>query len=182
MDFTSDQEGDGDSHFALMDWSKRVGNAALQRVSLSSDAFGSLPKFDSKGQLVDYTVASPKANLNTIRRLVQDGKWALEDALQLSTTNPASFLSFKSKGKLEAGADADILILSPQSLEVQYVIARGKLLKSPSERGGDYCREGFSSKKAPSLKKPSCIDGSVNVHEPLKDWKEAAAAQTWPSS
>jgi len=98
VDFTSDQEGDEDSHLALMDWSKRVGNPALQGVSLSSDAFGSLPKFDSQGQLVDYTVASPKANLNTIRRLVQDGKWALEDALQLSTTNPASFLSFKSKG------------------------------------------------------------------------------------
>jgi len=98
VDFTSDQEGEGASHNALMDWSKRVGNVALQGVSLSSDAFGSLPTFDSEGQLVDYTVASPKANLNTIRRLVQEGKWALEDALQLSTTNPASFLSFKSKG------------------------------------------------------------------------------------
>ena len=98
VDFTSDQEGEGASHDALMDWSKRVGNAALQGISLSSDAFGSLPKFDSQGELVEYSVASPKANLNTIRRLVRDGKWPLEDALQFSTTNPASHLSFKSKG------------------------------------------------------------------------------------
>ncbi|KAG0587752.1 hypothetical protein KC19_2G188800 [Ceratodon purpureus] len=97
VDFTSDQEGETASHDALMDWGKRMGNAALQGVSLSSDAFGSLPVFDSKGELVEYNVASPKANLNTIRRLVLDGKWALEDALQLSTTNPASHLSFKSK-------------------------------------------------------------------------------------
>ena len=100
MDFTSDQEGEDDSHNALMDWGKRVGNAAIRSVSLSSDAFGSLPKFDSRGELVEYNVASPKANLNTIRRLVLDGKWALEDALQLSTTNPASHLSFKSKGNI----------------------------------------------------------------------------------
>lgn len=104
VDFTADQEDEGASHDALMDWSKRVGNVALRGVSLSSDAFGSLPKFDSKGELVDYTVASPKANLNTMRRLVQDGKWALEDALQLSTTNPASFLSFKSKGNTTLSA------------------------------------------------------------------------------
>lgn len=98
MDFTSDQEGETSSHDALMSWRKEFGNVAIQGVSLSSDAFGSLPKFDSEGRLVEYAVASPTANLNTIRRLVHEGKWALEDALQLSTVNPASFLSFASKG------------------------------------------------------------------------------------
>lgn len=98
MDFTSDQAGETSSHDALMSWRKEFGNVAIQGVSLSSDAFGSLPKFDSEGHLVEYAVASPKANLNTIRRLVHEGKWALEDALQLSTVNPASFLSFASKG------------------------------------------------------------------------------------
>ena len=29
------------------------------------------------------------------------------------------------------GADADVVVLHPGSLEVQYVIANGKLLKSP---------------------------------------------------
>lgn len=98
VDFTSDQEDERVSYDALMDWNKRIGNIALQRVSLSSDAFGSLPKFNSEGELVDYQVAAPKANLNTIRRLVQKGKWALEDALQFSTTNPASFLTLELKG------------------------------------------------------------------------------------
>lgn len=138
VDFTSDQEDERVSYDALMDWNKRIGNIALQRVSLSSDAFGSLPKFNSEGELVDYQVASPKANLNTIRRLVQKGKWALEDALQFSTTNPASFLTLELKGKLEAGADADIVILSPEGLEVQNVIARGKLLKTPSATCGRF--------------------------------------------
>ena len=87
---------------------------------------------------------------------------------------------------MEAGADADIVILSPETLQVQYVIARGKVLKSPSvtsEGVGDCCRcsdEGLLSKKAPILKTPSCIDQVSMVDEPLKDWKEAA--QLWSSS
>ena len=83
---------------ALMDWGKRAGNGHLQGISLSSDAFGSLPKYNAKGELIEYGVASPKGNLNTIRRLVQEGNWELEDALKLCTINPATFLGFKTKG------------------------------------------------------------------------------------
>lgn len=36
-------------------------------------------------------------------------------------------------GKLEVGVDADIVILSAEGLEVEYVIAGGKLLKSPED-------------------------------------------------
>lgn len=47
-------------------------------------------------------------------------------------------IHFFCAGKLEAGADADIVILSPEGLEVQNVIARGKLLKTPSATCGRF--------------------------------------------
>ena len=98
VDFTADQENESQTLDALIDWGKRVGNSYIKSVSISSDAFGSLPKYNTKGELVEYAIAAPKANLNTIRNLVHRGGWELEDALRLSTINPATFLSFKNKG------------------------------------------------------------------------------------
>ena len=81
-----------------MDWGKRAGNGHLQGISMSSDAFGSWPRYNAKGEIIEMGVASPKGNLNTIRRLVQQGEWDLEDALKLCTINPATSLGFKTKG------------------------------------------------------------------------------------
>jgi hypothetical protein len=77
-----------------MERGKCLGNAALASVSLSSEGFGSLPKFNSKGVCIAY----PSANLDTIPTLFLHGGWNLEDALVFNTTNPASFLVFKNKG------------------------------------------------------------------------------------
>jgi hypothetical protein len=114
VDFTADQDGETQSFDALMDWGRRFGNAALTGVSLSSDGFGSLPKFNSKGELEEYAVASPSANLDTIRRLVLQGGWKLEDALVFSTTNPASFLAFKNKGSVSLSPSLILSTCTPQ--------------------------------------------------------------------
>lgn len=44
-------------------------NVPLRNVTVSSDAFGSLPSYDSDGRLVAYTVADAKALLRTLRNM-----------------------------------------------------------------------------------------------------------------
>jgi beta-aspartyl-dipeptidase (metallo-type) len=48
--------------------------------------------------------------------------------LALVTRNTAAVLKLKSKGRLEAGLDADALVLRTDSLEIRDVIAQGRCL------------------------------------------------------
>ncbi len=57
--------------------------------------------------------------------------WSISDAIQFSTINPATFLEFNTKGRVEQFYDADLLIFNDK-MEVQYVIAKGKILKTPN--------------------------------------------------
>jgi beta-aspartyl-dipeptidase (metallo-type) len=53
---------------------------------------------------------------------------ALDSALRAVTSNPARILKLRGKGRLEAGADADIVLLAPGSLEITGVVAKGRWL------------------------------------------------------
>ncbi|CAM6021666.1 unnamed protein product [Sphagnum balticum] len=183
VDFTADQDGETQSFNALMDWGKRFGNAALTGVSLSSDGFGSLPKFNSKGELEEYAVASPSANLDTIRRLVLQGGWKLEDALVFSTTNPASFLAFKNKGMLKVGGDADVLVLNAQTLQLQYVIARGKVLKTPEwTYSGMFGKQKLPTASSSSQPVEHCRYDTCNNDDDNDLWVETTCKLTNPEA
>jgi adenine deaminase len=45
--------------------------------------------------------------------------------------NPARLLKLRGKGRLGAGADADLLVLSHDTLKLRYVFAKGVMRKSP---------------------------------------------------
>lgn len=95
-------------------------------VSLSSDAYGSQPRFNDAGECVGLTYASPKYLHKTIRALVRMGM-PLEQALKLLTTTPATLLAQDGrKGCIAAGADADLLVLD-EELEIDSLFARGQL-------------------------------------------------------
>ncbi len=94
-------------------------------VTLSSDAFGSQPRFDDKGECIGLTYASPKYLHRTVQILVQKGM-KLEEALKLLTSTPAHLLAKDGvKGCVAAGADADLLVLDAD-LEIDSLFARGK--------------------------------------------------------
>lgn len=96
-----------------------------EHVTLSSDAFGSQPKFDENGECIGLTYASPKYLHKTIQYLVKKGM-DLSEALKLLTATPAVLLGKEGvKGCLKAGADADILVLDDE-LEIRSVFAKGK--------------------------------------------------------
>ena len=64
---------------------------SLDHVTMSSDAFGSQPRFNEEGECIGLTYASPKYLHRTIQILVREGM-PLEDALQLLTSTPAVLL------------------------------------------------------------------------------------------
>jgi beta-aspartyl-dipeptidase (metallo-type) len=115
----------------------------LGRVSASSDAYGSLPRFDAAGRLVEYGAAPADAQLTLLRALCLEEagvRWPLERALPLATANPAAALGLgRRKGRLAVGADADVLLLDRAALEPRWVFARGEVVKAPGwVRGGRF--------------------------------------------
>jgi N-acetylglucosamine-6-phosphate deacetylase len=48
-----------------------------------------------------------------VRNVTKFAGWGLQQALRLATLNPSRVVGLSSRGKLEAGCDADIVVLSP---------------------------------------------------------------------
>lgn len=108
----------------LFDLLHREGVSA-EHVSLSSDAFGSQPKFDANGECIGLTYASPKYLHKTVQSLVRRGM-PLTEALKPLTTTPAVLLAKEGcKGCICGGADADLLVLDAE-LNICSVFAKGK--------------------------------------------------------
>lgn len=118
----------------------------LARLSISSDANGSLPVFDADGNLVRLGVGSQKTLLKCLQTLVKEQVVEPGTAISLFSTNPAETYGLSRKGRIRIGSDADLLILD-NKLDVADVLARGRravadgevVLKgtfSPSDEGG----------------------------------------------
>jgi beta-aspartyl-dipeptidase (metallo-type) len=97
----------------------------LERISVSSDANGSLPLFDENGNLAGLDVANQKPLLEQLAAIVRDGTLKLAEAAALFTANPAAFYGLHRKGRLAPGADADLIFLDPD-LRLVHTIARGR--------------------------------------------------------
>lgn len=103
------------------------------QVSMSSDGNASLPVFDQNGALIGLEVGKVSSLLASFRELVRQYGVALETAIECVSLTPANILGLKHKGRLEKGADADIVLLCPESLNPQHVLARGQLVVENSE-------------------------------------------------
>jgi beta-aspartyl-dipeptidase (metallo-type) len=79
-------------------------------VSISSDAGGCLPCFDAHGRVCGMEVGHSGALLETLAELVARGL-PLERALPAFTSNVADLLRLPRKGRIAAGADADLVAL-----------------------------------------------------------------------
>jgi N-acetylglucosamine-6-phosphate deacetylase len=74
----------------------------------------------SEGKLAGSTLTMDRA----IRNVMQFAEYDLQQALVLATINPGDATRLRSKGKLEVGADADLVVLSPNG-EVRKTIIGG---------------------------------------------------------
>jgi beta-aspartyl-dipeptidase (metallo-type) len=113
-----------------------VGNAVLNalargipvdRITLSSDANGSLPLFDAAGNFIRLAVGDIINLFKAFKGLVKSGL-PIEDALKLVTENAARRVGIaKNKGRIAEGHEADLVILGPD-LTIESVMAKGRLL------------------------------------------------------
>jgi beta-aspartyl-dipeptidase (metallo-type) len=95
-----------------------------ERITVSSDAGGCLPVFDADGRVTAMDVGSPAALGDTLRTLLRCAQ-PLERVLPAFTSNPARLLRLERKGRLAAGADADLVVLNADG-GVADVMARGR--------------------------------------------------------
>jgi beta-aspartyl-dipeptidase (metallo-type) len=97
--------------------------APAGHVTVSSDAGGCLPCFDSDGRVTHMDVGSAGALLATLGAVLAQGL-PLEAALPAFTSNPARLLRLAGKGQIAAGADADLVALDATGA-ARTVIIRG---------------------------------------------------------
>jgi len=64
-----------------------------------------------------------------VRNVMQFAHWDLQQAVRLATLNPARVAGLANRGKIEAGAEADFVVLSPRG-EVRSAIVRGEVEKA----------------------------------------------------
>lgn len=95
-------------------------------VTFSSDGQGSLPRFNDKKEFVGLDVGRVTSVYEQFRLAVENGV-ELQKALKAVTKNPAKVLKLTSKGCLDEGKDADLLLLD-KDLCINTVIAKGKIL------------------------------------------------------
>ena len=98
--------------------------APAQRLTLSSDAGGSLPHYRA-GELAGLRQARPGTLLDLLRTALDDPNDAIEGVIAALTRNPADALHLSHKGRIAAGADADILLLDPADGSLTDVFGKG---------------------------------------------------------
>ena len=76
----------------------------------------------------DASITGPHHLHSQVAACVVEHGFAVEQALALVTSNTADVLKLESKGRIEAGKDADVLVLKKETLEIKHVIAGGRLM------------------------------------------------------
>jgi len=94
-----------------------------QKLTISSDGGGCMPSFDAQGELLKMDFAQSSAMAITLKAMLEM-ELPIEKILPLMTSNVAGLLKFHHKGRIEAGLDADLLVLN-ESHGIDSVMANG---------------------------------------------------------
>lgn len=97
-------------------------------VTFSSDGQGSLPVFDAEGQFAGLGVGKVASLYREMRDAVLEEGLSLTDALRAVTRNPATLLKLPKKGKIAEGADADLVLADRDTLAIDTVLAKGRVM------------------------------------------------------
>lgn len=116
---------DEDAWSAEVAWMRyRDAGAPADKITISSDGGGCLPTFDADGRMLHMDVGRPGALVATMQALLARGV-ELADLLPAFTSNVARLLRLPSKGTIEVGADADLVVLDPEGA-IRDVMAMGR--------------------------------------------------------
>ncbi len=96
-----------------------------ERITFSSDANASLPRFDDEGRLIEMRCGQIASLWQQCMRATQLGV-SLERALAAVTSNPAQALGLGSKGCIGVGQDADLLLIHARTFAIERVMSGGQ--------------------------------------------------------
>lgn len=100
-------------------------NVPAERITFSSDANASLPRFDGEGRLIEMRCGQIASLWLQCVRATQLGV-SLERALAVVTSNPAQALGLGSKGRIGVGQDADLLLVHDRTFAIERVMSGGQ--------------------------------------------------------
>ncbi|WP_421247689.1 beta-aspartyl-peptidase [Aeromonas jandaei] len=100
-------------------------NVPADRISFSSDANASLPRFNGEGRLIEMRCGQIASLWQECVRACQLGV-PLEVALAVVSANPAQALGLGGKGRIGVGQDADLLLIKSASLAITKVMSGGQ--------------------------------------------------------
>ncbi len=111
---------------ALDDFTRR--GLPLNRITFTSDANGSLPRFDKAGNFLGMGVGHIDVLRQVVRNLIVDQGMPARDILSCVTRNPAERLKMAGRtGSLAPGLAGDI-VLFDSNWNVRQVYCRGRLM------------------------------------------------------
>ena len=102
----------------------------FDRITLSSDGHGSMPRFNEAGEMVGLGIGSIMCDIETIRELKDE--LGIEKALTPMTKTVAGALGLESKGGIAVGKDADLLFLT-KDFDIDWVFMMGKVAMRQGE-------------------------------------------------
>ncbi len=113
----------------------------LENITMTSDACGSLPDFDEKGNLIRLEMGYPKSIFTEIVDAITKENLEIEKAIKVSTSNIADILKLRDKGRIAVNRDADIIVVN-DDFEIIHLVANGEIMTRDKKmlRRGSYER------------------------------------------
>lgn len=105
-----------------------------EQITFTSDGQGSLPQFDENRQFTGLGVGKVESLLKELQDAVLVEGLPLETVWKAASDNPARLLQLQGKGAVEKEKDADLLLLHPETLHLESVMARGRWLQHEDKR------------------------------------------------
>lgn len=100
----------------------------IKHITFSSDGNGSMPIFDNTGKLIGLGICSVKTLYREVKNSIQEFNVSIDQAIKVITSNVAELLKLDNKGRIEKGRDADFVIVNKENLDIDMVIAKGKIV------------------------------------------------------
>lgn len=129
IDFTASNLSDDFVDFI----DKMIQQVPLDRITISTDSNGSMPKWNENKELVGIEAGKITYMHELLKCLIKERNLEIETVLSFITINVAKALEiYPRKGILSEGSDADILLLN-NDLDIETVISKGNIMMMNKE-------------------------------------------------
>lgn len=100
----------------------------IERITFTSDGQGSLPIFNERRECIKLGIGSVTSLFIEVKDAIKNEKIDIDKAIRVITKNPAEIFKIKGKGAIEKGYDADLVIVDENTLEIDTVVAMGRIM------------------------------------------------------